>query len=66
MKFSQDALIQHCKNGYAPPNRGPPGLQIRNLKKKSTPEPLTQIQNNFTELFLIIPSTKIAQMVTLR
>ena len=28
----------------------------------STPESLVQIQNNFTELFLIIPSTKFAQM----
>ena len=31
----------------------------------TSPEPLLQIQNNFTELFLWIPSTKIAQMVTL-
>ena len=26
-------------------------------------EPLIQIQNNFTELFLMMPSTKIAQVV---
>ena len=46
---------------------GPIELQIRNLKKKkktSAPEPLTQIQNNVTELFLIIPSTKIANGYT--
>ena len=30
------------------------------------PEPLVQIQNNFTELFLIMPFTKIAQMGQLR
>ena len=28
-------------------------------------EPLNQIQNNFTEMFIIMPSTKIAQMVML-
>ena len=44
---------------------GPPELQIRNILKTSTPEQLIQIQNNFTKLFLIIPSTKIAQLVTL-
>ena len=43
-----------------------PELQIRNLLSLSPPEPLTQIQNFFTELFLWIPSTKIAQMVMLR
>ena len=32
----------------------------------SPPEPLIQIQNNFKGLFLIIPSSKIAKMVTLR
>ena len=31
----------------------------------ASPEPQVQIQNNFTEVFLIIPSTKIAQMVPL-
>ena len=34
------------------------------LKKKTPPEPLVQIQNSFSELFMI-PSTKIAQMVQL-
>ena len=32
---------------------------------KTSPEPMAQIQNNFTALFLITPSTKIAQMVPL-
>ena len=45
---------------------GPPELQIRNLLNASYCQPLTQIQNIFTELFLIIPSIKSAQMVTLR
>ena len=35
------------------------------LKKTSPPEPLVRIQNNFTELLLLTPSTKIAQMVSL-
>ena len=39
---------------------GPPELQVRNLKMTS-PESLAQIQNNFTEFFLCIPSTNIAQ-----
>ena len=30
-----------------------------------SPEPLVQILNNFTEMFLMIPSTKIAQTVLL-
>ena len=30
-------------------------------KKCQTSEPMVQIQNNFTEMFLMIPSTKIAQ-----
>ena len=44
---------------------GLPELQKRFFKMTS-PEPLVQIQNNFTELFLLIPSTKLAQMVLLR
>ena len=31
----------------------------------STPDPLVQIPNNFTEMFLMMSSTKIAQMVLL-
>ena len=42
-----------------------PELQKRFFKMIS-PEPLVQIQNNFTELFLLIPSTKLAQIVLLR
>ena len=32
---------------------------------KSSPEPLIQIQNNFTEMFLVIPCTKIAYTIQL-
>ena len=31
----------------------------------SPPEPLVQIQNNFTETFIMMPSNKIVQMVLL-
>ena len=67
MHVPRDALFQNCINASAPPNR----KAVRSPDKKSfkqhasAPVPLTQIQNNFTELFLIIPS-KNAQMVTLR
>ena len=41
----------------------------RALDKKcllmASPEPLAQIQNDFTELFLIMDSTKFAEMVPL-
>ena len=40
---------------------GPPELQIRNHLNDISLAPLNQNHNNFTELFLIIHSTKIAQ-----
>ena len=63
---SLDALYQNCTNGSAQPNKG----ATRALDKKCRlmtfpPEPLVQIQNNFTELFLILASTKIAQTISL-
>ena len=36
------------------------------LKKASPPESLVRIQNNFTEVLLIVPSTKIAQINQIR
>ena len=33
--------------------------------KNATTEPLVQIKNNFTEMFLIMPSSKITQTVLL-
>ena len=65
MNVPHDALFQNCVNSSSPPNIGPPALQIWSLLNDIS-WPLLQIQNNFTELFLIIPSTKIAQMGSLR
>ena len=50
MNVTHDAFFQNYINGFAPPNRTSP------------PEWLAQIQINFTELFLIKPSTKIAPL----
>ena len=52
-KISQTVKLRQTK--------GATELKIRNIFK-----PLAQIQNNFTELFLMVPSTKIARMVLLR
>ena len=49
LSFPYDALFQNCTNGSAPPNR----RTARALDKT-----LVQIQNNFTELSLMKPSTK--------
>ena len=56
-------LYPNCQNGSAVPNKG----DARDLDKKflittSAPEPLVQFQNYFTEMFLMMSSTKIAQM----
>ena len=63
MNVPHNALFHNCINGSAPPNKRPPELQIKNLLNDIwTTDPNA---NNFTELFLWIPSTKIAQMVML-
>ena len=54
-KIAQMVLLRRTK--------GLPELQIRIYLITSHPEPMVQIQNNFTELSHIMPSTKIAQMV---
>ena len=56
----------NCTNGSTPPNKG----ASRALDKKcmlmiSPGEPLFQIHNYFTELFLMMASTRIAQTVLL-
>ena len=64
MNVAHDAPFQNSINGYAPLNRS----AARALDKKSFKqhlEPLANIRNKFTELFLIMPSTKIAQIVPL-
>ena len=65
MNVPQNAVYQICINVSVPPNMS----DARDLDKKSfklhLPEQRVQMQINFTELFLMIPSTKIAQMVPL-
>ena len=55
MNVPHDALFQNCINGSTPLNR-----RAQDKKYFKTSEPMVQIQNNFTEMFLTIPSTKIA------
>ena len=51
-------------SGFAPSKK-----EVRALDMKfcltTSPEPLVKINNYFTEMFLMIPSTRIAQMVLL-
>ena len=65
MNVPHDALFQNCINGSAPPNRRAARAPDKKYFKRH-PEPPAQIQNNFLELFLIITSITIAQMVLLR
>ena len=64
MNLSHDALLQNCKNGSTPLNKR--AARAPDKKKNflmTSPEQLVQIYNNSTELFFLIPSIKIAQMV---
>ena len=56
-KIAQMVLLHRIKKATR-------ALEKKYLKTIS-PEPLVQIQNNLLELFLMIPSTRIAQMVPL-
>ena len=60
-----DALYQNCTSGYTPLNKRVARAPDKKYLKITSPESLVQIQNNFTELLLMMPSTKIAQMVPL-
>ena len=60
-----NALYQNYTNGSAPLNKGTARALDKKCPSTTSSEPLVQIQNNFTELFLIKPFTKIAQMVPL-
>ena len=63
---SLDPLYQNCTNGFALLNkRAARAPDKKYLLKTPPPEPLVQIKGYFTELLLMMPSTKIAQMVTL-
>ena len=48
-----------------PRTKGPPELKIRNISKWHLMNSLVQIQNDFTEMFPMIPYTKIDQNVKL-
>ena len=57
---------QNGTNGFTPPNKGAGrALDKKCLLMTFPPEQLVQIQNNFTELFFMMVSTKIAQTVLL-
>ena len=59
-----DTLYQNCTNGHAPLNKRAARAQDKKyLYTTFSPEPLVQIQNNFTGLLLMMPSSNIAQMV---
>ena len=61
------ASTKDCTNSFTQLNTGVArALDDKFLKITSSPEPLVQNQNNFTEMFLMMPSTTIAQMVLLR
>ena len=58
--FPHDAFYKNCTNGSAPPNMGAARpLDKKCLLKTLPPEPLVQIQNYLTELFLIMPLPKL-------
>ena len=57
-----DAFYQNCT---AKQIKGAAIALDKKCIKITSTEQLVQIQNNFTELFLMMPSTKIAHMVAL-
>ena len=61
--FPNYALFQNCINGSAPTIQEDCQKSRKEIFYTTSPEPLTQIQYNFTELFLMMHSTKISQMV---
>ena len=57
------ALYPNGQNGSTPPNKwAARALDKKYFFKKKSPEQLVRIQNNFTEMFLIMPFAIIAQM----
>ena len=58
-----DTLYRNCTSGYTPLNkRVARAPDKKYLLMAFPPEPQVQIQNNFTGLFFMIPSSNIAQM----
>ena len=62
---SHNALYLNCTNGSAPLIKRAPGALDKKCFLTTSTELLGHIQNNFTEMCLMMPSTKIAQMVLL-
>ena len=60
-----DTLYQNMHKWIHWNKRAARAVDKKYLKTTSPPKPLVQIQNNCTELFLMMPSTKIAQIVLL-
>ena len=60
-----NVIYQNCTNGSAPLNEGVTRAPDEKWLLTTSPEPLVQIQNNITEMFLMMPSTKIDQKVQL-
>ena len=60
MNVPHNVLYHNCINGSALLNTRATRAPEKILETTYPPEPLVQIQNNFTELFFMMPSTKIA------
>ena len=58
MNVLLNALYQNCINGSAPLNRRAARALDKKSFKQPVPELLVQIQDKFTQLFLMMPSTK--------
>ena len=52
------APYQNCTNGIALLEKGTVETQDKKCLKTTSPEPHVQFQNDFTEMFLIMPWTK--------
>ena len=64
MNVPHDALFQNCINGSTPLNRRVARAPDKKYPLTAfPPEPQIQIQNNFTGLLLVMPSSNTAQMV---
>ena len=62
---SHDTFYLNCTNGSAPLIKGLAIALDQKYFYTTSPEPLVQILNNFTELCLMMSSIIIAQMVLL-
>ena len=60
-----DAFYENCTNGSALLNKGAARALDKKYLPEPSPEPVVQNQNNFTEMVLMLPSTKTDQKVQL-